>query len=103
MKIPLNNHYNNITGQTCEKHPAECGKIIRPEEKADEAPWGAVGTIFDVFCSSYSDFKLITINGRTAVFSEPADWQTIIVTGRQVRRSEICNEPAIRRQSTSNY
>lgn len=82
-------------------HPAECGKKIRSYRTQQDKPWGGVGIKFDVI-SNNSVFKLITINGRMQ--ADPADWQTIIVTGKYLRRmNQECNEPAVRRQSTSNY
>ncbi len=82
-------------------HPAECGKIIRLHRTQKDKPWGSVGIKFDVI-SNNSDLKLISINGRMQV--DPADWQTIIVTGKYLQRmNQECNEPAVRRQSTSNY
>ena len=92
---PYNPHHENAA------HPAECGKIIRSYHTENDRPWGSVGIKFDVTRNN-SDCKLIIINGSKQ--ESPADWQTMIVSGQNVRsKREECGEPAIRGQSTSSY
>lgn len=82
-------HILEIVADKRSEHPAETEKLIRPSDNKNEVPWEPVGIIFDVFCFGNTEFQLITINGRKATVSEPADWRMVNVPTSFGRASEL--------------